>query len=228
MSSIRIFSFACVLSTLVAGGSVQAQDDYGRSDAHVQEAEDDFGRSGAYVGANATYAWDLLQTEIYSVAGFGTVPLDYSDSWGFNVRAGYRIASFIAVEAQYEWLDGIDISAPGFGPIGTYHPDVLTGNLKLILPTWRLQPYALAGVGMTSWSIDFAPNTGFAEASDTGFAFRGGAGIDIYLSEHLVLNTEGTAVLNTADFTLPSTGGPATVQSDLYFFSLSAGLAYRF
>ncbi len=213
MRSIRIVSFACVLSMLVAGGSVQANE---------------FGRRGAYVGANATYAFDLFQTEIYSAAGFAAVPLDYSDSWGFNVRAGYRLLSFLAIEAQYEWLDGIDISGPAIGPIGTYEPDVLTGNLKLILPTWRVQPYALAGIGMTSWDIDFAPSTLLVDASDTGFAFRGGAGIDIYLTEHLVLNTEGTAVLNTADFTLPSTAGATTVQSNVYYFSLSAGFAYRF
>lgn len=198
---------------LVAGGSAQA---------------DEFGRHGFYVGANATYAFDLFQTEIYSAAGVGTVPLDYSDSWGFNVRAGYRLLSFLAIEAQYEWLDGIDISAPAFGPVGTYDPNVLTGNLKLILPTWRIQPYVLAGIGLTSWSLDVAPGIPLAGSSGTGFAFRGGAGLDIYLTKHVVLNTEGTAVLNTADFALPSTAGVATLQSNLYYFSLSAGLTYRF
>jgi hypothetical protein len=213
MRGLRIVLLGITSCSLFAGAVAQAED---------------FGRSGGYVGANAAYAFDLFKTEIYTAAGAGTVPLDYSDSWGFNVRAGYRLLSFLAIEAQYEWLDGIDISAPAFGPIGTYEPDVLTGNLKLILPTWRLQPYALAGIGIASWDIDFAPNTFLADTSGTGFAFRGGGGLDIYLTEHLVLNTEGTAVLNTQDFTIPSTVGVNTLQTNLYYFSLSAGFTYRF
>ncbi len=213
MTSIRTCMVALSLMSLLAGTVAQA---------------DEFGRSGAYIGANATYAFDLFQTEIFAAAGAGTVPLDYSDAWGFNVRAGYRIWSFLAIEAQYEWLDGIDISAPAFGPIGTYEPDVLTGNLKLILPTWRLQPYVLAGVGMTSWDLDLAPSTFLPDSSGTGFAFRGGAGLDIYLSKNLILNAEGTAVLNTEDFTVPATANVVALQSNLYYFSLSAGLTYRF
>lgn len=214
MRALRIALFALALTSLLGGSTAQAED---------------FGRSGFYVGANAAYAFDLFQTEIYNAAGFGTgpLPLDYSDSWGFNVRAGYRLLSFLAIEAQYEWMDGIDISLPNVAFLGTYEPDVLTANLKLILPTWRLQPYLLAGAGLASWSFVAAPNIPVGNVSGNGFAFRGGAGIDIYLTEHLALNAEGTAVLNTADFNLPNTAA-ATLQSNLYYFSLGGGLTYRF
>jgi len=211
MRTLRIVLFALALTSLLAGSTAQA---------------DEFGRRGFYVGVNAAYGFDLFQTQLYTALGAPTSQLTYSDSWGVNARVGYRLLSFLAVEAQYEWLDGIDINYQN-RLIGTYSPNVLTGNFKLLLPTWRLQPYALAGIGLTSWRLDIAPGIPLPGASDTGFAFRGGAGVDIYLTKNIVLNTEGTAVLNTAQFVLPGTGA-ATIQSNLYYFSLSAGLTYRF
>ena len=124
--------------------------------------------------------------------------------------------------------NGFKFACAGYFPvIYRVTGSLYSGNLKLFLPTWRLQPYALAGIGLTSWRLDIAPGIPLPGASDTGFAFRGGAGVDIYLTESIVLNTEGTAVLNTAQFVLPGTGA-ATIQSNLYYFSLSAGLTYRF
>ena len=186
----------------------------------------DYGKGG-YVGVNGAYGIDLFSTEITNALGVAPPPLSYDDSWGLNARAGYRIFSPLALEVQYEWMQGIDISSVGV-PLGTWKPHTLTANLKLYLPIWRIQPYLLAGGGVGIWSIEFTPAgaaaVGLAQADKTGFAFRGGAGIDIFLTEKLALNGEGAAVLNTSDFSTPG----SAAQLQLYYFSISAGFVYHF
>ena len=186
----------------------------------------DYGKGG-YFGVNGAYGIDLFSTEITNALGVTPPPLSYDNSWGLNARLGYRIFSALAIEAQYEWMQGIDISTFGV-PVGTWKPHTVTGNLKLYLPIWRVQPYLLAGGGVSIWSIEFSPTAaplvGLSQVDKTGFAFRGGAGLDFFLSESVALNAEGAAVLNTSDFTAPG----SSTQTQLYYFSISAGLAFYF
>lgn len=211
MSIRRIALLAIIVGSLLAAGASHA---------------DDYSRRGAYFGINAAYGIDLFSTEIAGVAGVQPLPLTYDDSWGLNARLGYRALSWLALEVQYEWMDGIDVGVAGVN-FATYKPHTLTGNLKLYLPVWRVQPYLLAGGGLAIYSVDFIAPLGALDASGTGFAFRGGAGVDVYLTKNLALNAEGTAVLNTSDFTL-NQATFTNVQTNLYYFSLSAGLTFRF
>jgi len=188
----------------------------------------EFGRRGAYVGLNAAYGFDLASDEFAQLAGVSVpVPLTYSDSWGLNARIGYRAANWLALELQYEWMDGIGIGVAGSSPIAIYEPHTLTGNLKFLLPIGRIQPYILAGGGLAIYSIDLLAPVPGVDASGTGFGFRGGAGLDLYLTENLVLNAEGTAVLNTSDLSVNQQTLSSPLQS-IYYFSLSGGLTYRF
>lgn len=191
-------------------------------------AADDFDRRGGYLGLNAAYGIDLFSDDVVALAGFGAVPLDYANSWGLNARLGYRAFSWLAIEAQYEWMKGIDASVSGLpiGPIATYKPNTITGNLKLFLPVWRVQPYILAGIGVAIYDIDFITPLDILDTSSTGFAFRGGAGADIYLSKNWAINAEGTAVLNTSSFEINQAA--VSAPTNLYYFSVSAGLTYRF
>jgi len=189
---------------------------------------DDFSRRGPYIGLNGAYGIDLFSTEIATAAGFATLPLSYDNSWGLNARLGYRAFGFLALEVEYEWMKGIDVSFNGLY-LATYKPHTLTGNLKLYLPIWRVQPYLLAGGGLAIYSVEFTPPLSVLNASGTGFGFRGGAGLDLYLTKSLALNAEGTAVLNTSDLNNLGAGTfTGSPQTNLYYFSLSAGLTYRF
>ncbi len=183
----------------------------------------DFGKRGLYLGVNGAYGLDLLSTELAGAVGVPLPPVSYDNSWGLNARVGYRAFSFLALEAEYEWMKGIGINVNG-APVATYKPHTLTGNVKLFLPIWRVQPYLLAGGGVSIYDVE-AVGTGTSLASGTGFGFRGGAGLDLYVTESLSLNAEATAVLNTSKF---DTDIGAATETSLYYFSLSAGLAYHF
>lgn len=178
----------------------------------------DFGKRGLYFGLNGAYGIDLFSAELAGVT-VGSIPgISIGNSGGLNTRVGYRAFSVLALEAEYEWMKGIDVALNGV-EVGTYKPHSLTGNAKLFLPIWRIQPYLLAGAGISIWQVEVI---GGPDLDGTGFAFRGGAGADVYLTESLSVNAEGTAVLNTSGFEVD------LVTANLYYFSISAGLTYHF
>jgi len=189
-----------------------------------QALADDFDRSGAYIGISGVYALSLFQDDINATFGASDA-FDLGDSPGVNARLGYRVASWFAVEAEYEWIESMDLSLAG-AKIGQFKPNTVTGNLKFIVPTWRIQPYLLLGAGVALWEIDSSILG--QNQSSTGFAGRAGLGIDSYLSEHWVLNLEATAVLNTNDIDPTKVSSDIASISHIYYFSLSAGITYRF
>jgi hypothetical protein len=188
---------------------------------HAQAS--DYSRSGVYLGVNGAYGIDLFGDQLQGLAG---VPSGVStgNSWGLNARLGGRLLSWLALEAQYEWMDGIPVSYFGVN-VATFKPNTVTGNLKIYIPIKMVQPYILAGAGVSVWSLDLAV-PGVPEQSQTGFAGRLGAGLDLYLTRNVALNVEGAGVLNTNSFDFGAIG--AGNISGLYYFSVSAGILYRF
>jgi opacity protein-like surface antigen len=200
---------------------------------------DDFDRPGAYIGLNAVYAIDLFQDQIFSAFGVPPGTIDVSNSPGLNARVGLRGFSWIAIEAQYEWVQDMEVKlgAPFNLPIANVRQHVITGNLRLFLPIWRIQPYILGGIGAAYVGID-ATSEAKAIASllgqpivgqsNWGFAGRLGAGFDIYITKHIALNIEGTGVLSTTSFSTSDLTAQPTSLDKIYYFSTSAGLVYRF
>jgi len=99
-------------------------------------------------------------------------------------------------------------------------------NLKLILPTWRFQPYLLLGVGGQYYDISAssASESIGLDFSETGWSFAGrpAAGIDIYLTRSIVLNAELAGVLAAGNLsTIPDVG-------DFFYISAGGGLQWRF
>jgi hypothetical protein len=185
---------------------------------------DDFDRRGWYVGVNGAYAKNLFASQLEAIIPGVTL----GDSGGLNARAGYRVASWFAVELQYEWMDGITLDA---GPIsvGNFQPHDLTGNLKFQIPVWRTQPYLLLGGGMGHWTftntsgVPLGPIPDGASATFTGFAGRVGLGADVYLTRHWAINGEVAGVFNAANFS-----DLTQVGASFYYFSVSGGIMYRF
>jgi opacity protein-like surface antigen len=168
-----------------------------------QATADDFDRPGAYIGVNGVYAISLFQNDINELAGLDD-DFNLGDSPGVNARLGYRIFSWFAVEAEYEWVQSMDLKVLDLD-IGDFKPNTVTANLKFILPVWRIQPYLLMGGGVAIWDID----SPIQNQSSTGFAGRVGLGIDTYLTKHWVFNLEATGVLNTNDI------DPSKISNDI-------------
>lgn len=188
---------------------------------------DEFRRSGVYGGLSGTFGISLFADQ---VEAFLPNNPKLGNSAGFQIRLGYRLASWIALEAQYEWLNEFTVTQTSQDTyesrtVGEFRPQTVTANLKLILPTGRIEPHVIVGLGVSIWEGTLTQST--ISRKDTAFAARIGAGVDFHLTQSWVLNATGTGVMGTAEFSRENKDIPFPID-DLYYFSFSAGVAYRF
>lgn len=163
----------------------------------------DYARTGPYLGVGTLYAVELFDD---AVANTG---VRTDNSWGFHLKGGWRLHPNLALELRYDWMHEFDLD-PGF--IDAW---LLTGNVKGYILTGRFQPYALVGMGYLAANGSGGNNPGAAHVGDD-FALRFGAGMDAYVTEHIVLGPEIAYVLPTGD------------AQDLDMLTVSLGAAYRF
>jgi len=205
-------------------------------------AADEFDRPGFYLGAGASGGFFMFKDSIEEES-LGLVSVE--DSWGLNGRLGYRIFSWLAVEAQYERMNGFQLASqvPLVGNLARLTAHTATVNLKLMLPVWRIHPYILLGPGVSLYQ--FNDSTGglataalsaglpaflavpLLQSQDTEVALAGRAGIgfDTYITRSLVFNLEASAVLSTRSLDNPVGIGGLT---PLHYISAQAGLQWRF
>lgn len=219
--------------------------------AAAPETDDDpFDRPGLYVGLGGSYQLNVFEDELDDVVSDaledevppGTGPgLSLDDSGGINALVGYRVASFFAVELEYEWIDEYDVDLTAQVPdlkVNGYSIEghTLTANTKWIIPFWRVQPYFLLGGGLAVSDVKRGdafddPLIGPAldsagidvdKGTHTNAAGRAGLGLDVYLTRNILLNTEASVVVTTLKE--PDVGD----VDDLNYMSFAAGLQYRF
>ena len=204
---------------------------------------DPFDYPGPYVGVSGVYQHNVFENRIEDLlddAVVGSVSLSMEDSGGLSALVGYRLAAIFAAELQYEWVDEYDIegSVDASPTLSIYSitGHTLTGNAKFIVPFWRIQPYFMVGAGVSVYEIDRGglfddPIAGPAldsagidvkDGKQTRFAGRAGLGLDLYVTENIVINAQGQVVLTT--LAKPDLGDIA----DLNYVGFSAGLRWRF
>ena len=177
--------------------------------AFAEEAVSEYARSGAYVGG--------------SVIGGNYVRLDSAQSNpeadvapGFKLYGGYRFNPAVALELEFEMLMKSDIEANGLSSAADIQAWTGTANAKIFWMHDRIQPYTLMGMGLMSAKIN--DSAGFSmNDPDDGFVFRFGAGLDYYLTRHIVA-TVGV------DYVLAA----ASEIDDLDLLTYGGGLQYRF
>jgi len=185
---------------------------------------DDFSRFGAYLGLNGAFGYPLFEDQVQDALGpilGADTQLDYT--WGLNTRAGIRLLSFLALEAQYEWMNDFQIQPSNPLPSIDIMGHTLTGNVKLYIPIRRVQPYFLAGFGFTKYKFEVQGNE---VLNDIFFAGRLGAGADIYITRSVALNMEASALLTASE--LQGVVSNLDQLSSLHYISASVGLIYRF
>ena len=154
----------------------------------------EYDRSGFYAGVVG-----LGAIETFDFGGF-------SNGGGFNIRGGYRVSDHLAVEMQFEYVDGFS----GFGvDLEAWN---LMANGKVFLLTGRSQPYGLFGIGV----FEGKASAGGLSIDDTDFAIRVGGGIDFYVNDNIVLGPEIAWVKPTGN------------MEDFSYLTIGAGLQYRF
>ena len=174
--------------------------------AHALEGPDeeaptnDFARNGWYLGAYGVYALEAYRD---------TGGIDFDNSPGFNIRAGYRGYEWFALEADFEYIIGFDADVAG----GAESRTIIGGLNGRFYPfAGRFQPYALVGVNGMNVRLKYDGG----KEDDTDWGFRGGLGIDIYATRNIVVGIEGTYVW-----------GVGSVKAADYG-SVGAGILYRF
>jgi opacity protein-like surface antigen len=168
----------------------------------------DFARTGWYLGGGATYAFEDFRT---GAAG-DAVGID--DSAGFKLLGGYRAHPNFAAELDLDYLHGFDVNVGGTRA-ASIRGVATTINGKGYLTTGRVQPYGVAGVGgLYVAGLDSSLDN--ILGVNGGFLARFGGGMDLYATEHVVLNAEATYDLPTGDV------------SSLRFVPVTLGAQYRF
>ncbi len=168
--------------------------------ARGEDESPDTARRGFFAGLGGVYAFE-------DTSG----PFD--DSAGIDARFGYRLLPRWAAEVQINWLEGFDSTRGPEVELDTY---LVTLNVKAYAATGRAQPYVLFGMGLLHVNTEIFQSGPNLKSTENGFAARLGAGIDLYASDHFIVNLEATYV--------PSAGEVDHVR----FGTLGLGFQYRF
>jgi hypothetical protein len=170
----------------------------------------DYVREGWYAGARG----------VFTQIDFD-IPGDASNDFGFNVFGGYRMFKGFASDFEFEYVDAIPVDGPP-GPNFYVRTFDLAWNFRVYPLAWafapsspleRVQPYLSAGPSLQWVQIQRIPS---GDQDDGNFAGRLGGGLDLYLSESIVLTADGIYTLGVGDV------------NDFRYWSLGWGFAYRF
>jgi opacity protein-like surface antigen len=164
------------------------------------------------------------------------------DSWSVKVRGGYRCHPRYSVGATFEFFGGFDTDWTG--ALGTGNDDidvfVATADIKTYLLTGRYQPYLLLGGGIMNHKTKVTNPTGIVgtvntnppppadsltlpifgsvdqSRSYTDFVVRLGGGLDIYATDHVVVNIDANYL------------APLGEVSGTSIYTIGGGIEYRF
>jgi len=198
-----------LIIALGAASLFLAMPGWAQDDDDEEEANTGFDRPGFYASISAMYAVEDISDQKVQF-GDEKVSTDFRNAWGGNFRLGYRVNEVLGVEFEWEGFDAFDDSSGTQTDIKGW---LGTINAKAHLPVGRFQPFLLFGGGLMQQRTDGPNSNGKTEESAV---IRGGAGIDAYITDHIVFTSDVTYVLPFYD------------NSDIDYVAISFGLGYRF
>ncbi len=181
------------------------------SQASAQQDEwddrsDPFVREGIYAGLGGLYALENFDRDA-AIAG-DALEIGAGDGGGFEMRGGYRMHPNFAGEVLFQWYSGFSVNDRVSGENDHFNGWSLTANAKGYPLLGRIQPYAVVGIG----ALVFNEKRG----NDHSFVARMGGGIDVFISDAVVLDLEIVYVF------------PAGPLDDYQFTTFAAGIQYRY
>jgi len=186
--------------------------------ATAADVDDDrFSREGGYLGMGSIFSFDMFREDDLQHQNAVNRANVHQPGYGFNVRAGWRHSEHLATELLMDVIidrnytvNGADSETIELG--GTF-------NVKVPFTTQRFQPYAAAGMGVLYNKIRDTTTD-----DSTSFLLRGALGLDVYVTENWVINTE--AVYNYSPNRRHVTLNTGRTRLDTV--TIGAGFAYRF
>ncbi len=167
---------------------------------------DPFARVGIYVGLGGLFALENFDRDA-AIAG-DALDIGAGDAGGFEMRGGYRMHPNFAGEVLFQWYSGFSVNDRATDVNDHFNGWSLTANAKGYPLLGRIQPYAVAGIG----ALVFNEKRG----NDHGFVARMGGGIDVFISDTVVVDLEIVYVF------------PAGSLDDYQFTTFAAGIQYRY
>lgn len=199
-ATLVVLIFAAALSALPAAAE------------ESEHAETGYARMGLYAGAGVQ-GGVYTQFDDQLKDSFGG-NFDTDTAVGFDVFAGYRVYRYVAAELEFEMLPAADTDVSGLGKLGSLATWAFTTNLKLLPLAGRVQPFALAGIGALHAKVSASGSA--VDESDADFAARFGGGVDVYVTDHIVVWARSTYVLPTGSVDFVD------------YVDFGGGLQYRF
>lgn len=204
-----------------------------------ESSNEGFDRTGFFIGAGAAFAGENFSdkpvndiADIFSNQPGSSVPpipgpetkASADDSWSINGHGGYRCHPRYSIAFSLEYFGGFDTQWTGVLGTGSDDIDIFaaTVDIKGYLLTGRYQPFLLLGGGTMTVQTKVTNPTGIGgspvvQSRDyTDFVFRFGGGIDLYATEHVVVNIGANYLL------------PLGEVSGVDMFTVGAGIEYRF
>ena len=186
----------------------------------------DWTRPGWYAGVGIGAGFNFFDKFLEDEFGFVTI----DPAAAVNVRGGYRVWPWLALEGMYEatiesGIDIDDVSLPVDASANLTTHSFLA-NLKLILPIKRFQPFITVGPG-AQYGVFKANVNDFDllkfEQSRWDFTLRVSAGLDFYITENWVVDLELAPSVRFKDYSdIPS------APTDNVTMTLTGGVLYRF
>ena len=171
-----------------------------------EESDGLFAREGIYVGLGGLFALENFDRD--AAIGGDALDIGAGDAGGFELRGGYRMHPNFAGEVLFQWYSGFSVNDRVSGENDHFDGWSLTANAKGYPLLGRIQPYAVAGIG----ALVFNEKRG----NDHGFVARMGGGIDVFISDTVVVDLEIVYVF------------PAGPLDDYQFTTFAAGIQYRY
>ncbi|MBW2275536.1 MAG: porin family protein [Deltaproteobacteria bacterium] len=180
----------------------------------------DWTRPGWYLGAGGGGGFNFFNKFIKEEFPGSGVTIDSAGS--ANVRGGYRVWPWLALEAMYEgtYDSQINLNGDNLAKLSTHS---FLANLKLFLPIKRFQPYIAVGPGAQYGDFRGDGPLNIFDTTRWDFTLRTALGLDFYITEHWVIDGEIAPSIRFTDYSnIPSK------STDNVTMTVSIGVQYRF
>jgi opacity protein-like surface antigen len=186
---------------------------------------------GFYIGVGGSYAYEDFDVKDKDPDELH-VGLDYEDTMGINLKAGYHFNRLFALEINFDYLPGFEaegsIVYSGVPIDVDVDVDVMTYMLAAkVSPGFGsdiIRPFVVAGFGFATADVDATATatvsgkkySSSASDSETDLCTKLGLGIDFYINEHVSVGLEGSYTWGLGDL------------DEGRYINSTLGLAYHF
>lgn len=195
------------MALLILPVAAFAQDtDTDADDADTTDPGGEYSRNGGYWGIGGSHVFADYNVKLTGGPLVGRLA-KVEDAASLNARLGYRAHPNVSFELVFDWITSHKVTGPANGfRIGDIENYMITGNIKGIPFTGRIQPYAIAGLGplITRREIGNVTNV------FVPLATRLGLGVDFYINPKWAISIEGAyafALYQTTDTQFGIVGG---------------------